>query len=143
MPRLPLTTLACLALALGGAFVAGCGGDDDKGSDSSAQSQSPDAQPGANSSGGTGGTSASEETTVEMEGSKFVPEAISVAVGQQITWSNKDGYAHNVTSTAGEKINSGNIDGEGTFEFTPKQAGTIAYTCTLHTDQDGKITVTR
>ena len=139
MPRLPLAALACLALALGGAFAAGCGGDDEKASDSSAQSQSPAAKP----SEGTGGTSASEATTVEMEGSKFVPAAISVAVGQQITWSNKDGYSHNVTSTAGEKINSGNIDGEGTFEFTPKKAGTIAYTCTLHSNQNGKITVTK
>ena len=78
-----------------------------------------------------------------MKNSKFAPEAISVAVGQTITWTNKDGYAHNVTSTAGEKIDSGNIDGEGTFEFKPKQAGTIAYTCTLHADQNGKITVTK
>jgi len=138
MPRLPLTALACLALAFGGAFVAGCGSDDEKESDSSAP---PAAAP--TTSADSGGASAAEETSVEMENSKFVPETISVAVGQQITWTNKDSYAHNVTSTAGEKIDSGNIDGEGTFEFTPKQAGTIAYTCTLHTDQNGKLTVTK
>jgi len=139
MPRLPLTALACLALACGGAFVAGCGSDDDKDSDSSA----PPATAPAESAGDSGGASAAEKTSVEMESSQFVPEAISVAVGQQITWTNKDGYAHNVTSTAGEKIDSGNIDGDKTFEFTPKQAGTIAYTCTLHTNQNGKITVTK
>ncbi|CAN5565886.1 hypothetical protein BH20ACT17_BH20ACT17_20370 [soil metagenome] len=138
MPRLPLTALACMALAFGGAFVAGCGSDDEKDSDSSAP---PAAAP--TTSADSGGASAAEETSVEMEDSQFVPETISVAVGQQITWKNKDGYAHNVTSTAGEKIDSGNIDGEGTFEFTPKQAATIAYTCTLHAGMDGKLTVTK
>lgn len=139
MPRLPLTALACLALASGGAFVAGCGDDDDKDSGSSAPP--PATTPAQTTSGDTGGTSPTKTASVEMKDSKFVPATISVAVGQQIKWPNKDSYAHNVTSTAGEKIDSGNIDGEASFEFTPKQAGTIAYTCTIHPGMDGEITV--
>lgn len=142
MPRPPLATLACFALALGGAFVAGCGDDEKK--DPATPAQAPPAQTsGATSEENTGGTSATEPAAVAMQSSKFDPEEISVSVGQQITWTNKDGYAHNVTSTSGEKIDSGNIDGGATFDFTPKRAGTIAYTCTLHANQNGKITVTK
>jgi plastocyanin len=140
MPRLSLTALACVALAFGGAFVAGCGSDDKKDSGSSAPAATAPAQ---TTSGDTGGTSPTNAAAVAMQSSKFVPETISVAVGQKIKWTNKDGYAHNVTSTAGEKINSGNIDGGATFEFAPKKAGTIAYTCTIHPNQNGKITVTK
>jgi len=141
MPRRKLTILACLALALGGAFVAGCGSDK-KDSASSAQT-APTTTPATTTSGDTGGTSPSTSTAIEMMSSKFVPASIKVKVGQKITWTNKDGYAHNVTSDAGEKIDSGNIEGGKTFEFTPTKAGTIAYECTLHSNQSGTITVTK
>jgi len=138
MPRPPLAISACLALALGGAFAAGCGSDS-KDSGSAAPAKTAP----AGSSGSTGGTRAPSATDVEMKDIKFVPATISVKVGQKITWTNNDGFAHNVTSTSGEKIASDNIEGGKTFEFTPKKAGTIAYTCTLHSNQNGTITVTK
>jgi len=143
MPRLLLTILACLALALGGAFVSACGGDETNDSGVTAPATPPAAETETENPESTGGTSPTDAAKVSMKASKFDPEQISVKVGQKITWTNNDGYAHNVTSTSGEKINSGNIDGDGTFDYTPKKAGTIAYTCTLHADQNGSITVTK
>lgn len=140
MPRLPLATLAGLALVLSGAFAAGCGSSDKKSAGST--KASPAAVP-ATTSPDTGGAIAAQPAAVEMKNVKFVPATIRVKAGQKITWTNKDGFAHNVTSTSGEKISSGNIDGGGTFSFTPKKAGTIAYVCTLHANQSGTITVTK
>lgn len=139
MHRPPLAISACIALALGGAFATGCGSDNNKDSGSAAPAKTAP----ASSSESTGGTRAPSATDVEMKNIKFVPATISVKVGQKITWTNNDGFAHNVTSTAGEKIASDNIEGGKTFEFTPKKAGTIAYTCTLHANQEGTITVTK
>lgn len=140
MPRLPLVTLAGFALALGGVFATGCGS---AAKDAGSSTQPKSATAPKSTSNGTGGTSASQPAAVQMKNVKFVPETIKVKLGQKITWTNKDGFAHNVTSTKGEKIDSGNIDGGATFQFTPKQAGTIAYECTIHPGQSGTISVTK
>jgi plastocyanin len=136
MTRLPRVALVCLMLALGAAFVAACGSDD-KGS--SADTQAPT----ATSTGPTGGSKApsSGPVVITMQGNQNMPENVDVKVGQKIEWKNKDGYAHNVTSTSGEKIESGNFT--DSFDFTPKQAGTIDYVCTIHAGQRGTLTVTK
>lgn len=137
MTRLPRVALACLALALGGAFVAACGSGDNK--DSSADKVAP--PPPTPDTGTTGGTKApsSGPVVVTMQGNQNTPGDITVKVGQKIDWDNKDGYEHNVTSTSGEKIESGNFTDK--FSYAPKQAGKIVYVCTIHAGQGGTITV--
>jgi len=133
MNRLPRVALACLALTLGGAFVGACGGGD---KDSSAGEQAP-----ATETSAGGESSASQPVVVTMQGSQNMPEAIDVNVDQKIEWRNEDGYAHTVTSTSGEKIDSGNFT--DSFSYSPKRAGTIDYVCTIHSGQGGKITVAK
>jgi plastocyanin len=123
-------------LALGAAFVTACGSDD---KDSSADTQAP----APTTTEPTGGSRApsSGPVVVTMKGNQNMPAAVDVKVGQKVEWKNEDGYAHNVTSTSGEKIESGNFT--DSFDFTPKQAGTIDYVCTIHSGQTGKLTVTK
>jgi plastocyanin len=47
-----------------------------------------------------------------------------------------------VTAKSGASFHSDNFGQGGTYEFTPKKAGTIKYTCTLHPGMDGTLTVT-
>lgn len=140
MTRLPRLALACLALALGGAFAGACG-DDNK--DSSADTQAATLPPAVTETATTSGgeTSAPEPVVVTMKANQNTPAAIQVKVGQKIEWRNEDGYAHNVTSTSGEKIDSG--DFTDSFSYSPKKAGTIDYVCTIHSGQGGKITVAK
>lgn len=62
---------------------------------------------------------------------KFVPERLEVAVGDTITWTNRDFVPHSVTA-AGAKIESGDLGEGGSFTLVARQAGEIAYICRLH-----------
>lgn len=138
MSRLPVTLLACLALA-GATVIAGCGDDD---SDDGASTAAP--PPVATSPEATDAPPASGDVVkVNMKDIKFVPESVTVKVGQKILWTNTDGsIPHNVTAREGADFKSDNLNSGDTFEYTPTKAGKIAYVCTIHAGQNGTITVT-
>jgi plastocyanin len=69
---------------------------------------------------------------VRMRALRFTPTTVHVRVGQTVEWTNQDNVVHNVTSSDGLTIQSGNFGPGHKFEFTPKQAGTITYYCTIH-----------
>jgi plastocyanin len=98
--------------------------------------------PGTGGTGGTGGSSAVATTSVDMQSNKFSPTAIRVAPGATVTWTNSDGYPHNVSfaATAGSiKINDF-PSGSRTLQM-PSAAGTYNYTCSLHSGMNGSVTV--
>ncbi len=130
MSRPRATILACLALA-GGAVFAGCG-DDDEGDSASTTATPPAA---AAPSG--------DEVTVGIKDIKFDPQDVTAKVGQKIVWTNNEDVPHNVTATDGADFKSDNLNKDDTFDFTPTKAGKIAYVCTIHTGQNGSITVTK
>jgi plastocyanin len=77
-----------------------------------------------------------------MQNIAFDPKAVTVKVGQKVTWTNDDSVDHNVTSQSGETIKSDNFGKGGTFSFTPKKAGKISYVCTIHPGMTATLTVT-
>jgi plastocyanin len=123
MRRMLLALCAVVALA-----AAGCGGSDNGGSSSSSTST-----PAASSSGGG--------VAIKMQNIAFDPKAVTVKVGQKITWTNDDSTDHNVTADSGADFKSDNFGKGAAFEFTPDKAGTIAYECTLHPGMKATITV--
>jgi plastocyanin len=132
MHRLPVTAFACLALAAGGA-LAGCGDSDD------ADTADTTPAPAASAAAKPG-----DEVKVTMKDIKFVPQAITAKVGQKIVWENTDGkIPHTVTADSGADFDSGNLNAGDTFDYTPTKAGKIAYVCTIHSGQNGSITVTK
>lgn len=75
-----------------------------------------------------------------IEGTSFVPPEVTVTVGQTVTWTNKDPFPHNVSSSAG-RFSSKNLDAGGTWKFTPRTAGSFPYVCTLHPGMKGTLIV--
>jgi plastocyanin len=137
MPRLPLSLLACFALAAGGA-VAGCGSDDE---DTASTSTPP---PAAATAPASTAIAAADVVRVEMKDIKYVPADITVKLGQQIEWTNTDTPPHTVTSkTDGFDFDSGNMPPGAKFDYKPTKAGKIDYFCTIHSGQTGTITVTK
>ena len=134
MSRPTIIALTCGALALCGAFVAGCGGDDKKASTTAPAAGAPATTPAATPGAATGAIN------VVMQNNLFSPEKIKVKVGQKIHWTNNDPYPHNVTAKNGA-FKSGNLDGGKTFDFTAKKIGRIPYVCTIHSGQKGTIVV--
>jgi plastocyanin len=126
MTRILLALCAVVALA-----AAGCGSSN---SSSTSSGSSSSASTGAASSSGGG-------VAIKMQNIAFDPKAVTVKVGQKVTWTNDDSVDHNVTSQSGETIKSDNFGKGATFSFTPKKAGTIKYVCTIHPGMTATLTV--
>jgi plastocyanin len=72
----------------------------------------------------------------------FIPNSISISVGQSVTWSNGSDVPHTVTSDAA----GGPLDGQlspGGADYTAKfsAAGDYAYHCSIHTYMQGVVHV--
>ena len=128
MRRILLALCAVVALA-----AAGCGGSDSSSTSSGSSSGASTAA--ASSSGGA--------VAVKLANIAFDPKAVTVKVGQKVTWTNDDSTDHNVTADSGADFKSDNFGKGGTFSFTPTKAGTIKYVCTIHPGMDATLTVTQ
>jgi len=129
MRRILLAVCAVVALA-----AAGCGSSNSSSTSSGSSSGASTSTPAASSSGGG--------VAIKMQNIAFDPKAVTVKVGQKITWTNDDSTDHNVTANSGADFKSDNFGKGGTFSFTPTKAGTIKYVCTIHPGMDATLTVT-
>jgi plastocyanin len=122
MRRILLALCAVVALA-----AAGCGSSNGS-STSSGSSSSASTAPASSSGGGV---------AIKMQNIAFDPKAVTVKVGQKVTWTNDDSTDHNVTADSGASFKSKDFGQGATFSFTPTKAGTITYECTLHPNMKG------
>ena len=59
-----------------------------------------------------------------MQNIAFDPKAVTVKVGQKVTWTNDDSVDHNVTVAVRRRPSSRKNFGKGaTFSFTPDEGG--------------------
>jgi len=76
---------------------------------------------------------------VAIEGMKFVPERLEVAVGDSVTWINRDPVPHTVTSAS---IESGTIAANnGKWRYVVRRKGDIDYVCRFHPGMRGTLAV--
>ena len=77
-------------------------------------------------------------TTVDAKDLKFLPPAIEVPPGTEVTWRFVDGSVpHNVK---GDGFASEN-QSRGTFSHRFERPGEYRYTCDLHAGMDGRVVV--
>jgi plastocyanin len=77
-------------------------------------------------------------TTVDAKDLKFLPPAIEVPPGTEVTWRFVDGSVpHNVK---GDGFASETLS-RGTFSHRFERAGEFRYTCDLHAGMDGRVVV--
>jgi plastocyanin len=136
MSRRIITGLSCGALAFGGAFVAGCGSDNN---DSGSAQSTTQAAPATTET--TAGATKGAAIEVSMKNNQFIPETITGKVGETVRWKNDDSYPHNVVATKGENFQSKPFSGGGTYQYKLDKPGKISYVCTIHSGMVGTITV--
>jgi plastocyanin len=90
-----------------------------------------------NTTTNSGGPAANE---VWIQGMAFNPSTITVTSGTKVTWSNKDGVTHTVTSD-NNLFDSGNIPNGGTYSFTFTATGTYSYHCKIHSGMTAAVIV--
>lgn len=80
-------------------------------------------------------------TSVDMKNTAFTPSAIQVSSGAVVTFTNSDGFAHNVTFANTAIGNTGNYSTGAKTLTMPAAAGSYTFQCTLHGGMNGSVTV--
>lgn len=75
---------------------------------------------------------------VRIEGFKFVPENLTVAVGDKVVFTNADGAPHTATARNGA-FDTGRLRRNDSAEVTISAAGQIEYFCAIHPRMTGTI----
>ncbi|MBA3471276.1 MAG: cupredoxin domain-containing protein [Herpetosiphonaceae bacterium] len=72
----------------------------------------------------------------------FEPAAISVGVGDSVTWTNTGSAPHTVSSQSDvETFDSGTLGSGGTFTYTFNKTGSFDFQCNVHPRMVGTVTV--
>lgn len=94
-----------------------------------------------NCSKSTDNTSNPGANEVFIQNSAFDPVTITVAANTTITWINKDGIAHTVTSNTAGQFDSGTMNANGTWSHLFDTPGTYPYHCIFHAGMTGTVIV--
>ena len=82
---------------------------------------------------------------VEIKGGKFLPEAITIAVGDKVRWINRDYIPHTATAQGADEHaawGTGHLNREESGEVVFSQSGRMQYLCMYHPVMTGEIIVT-
>lgn len=110
-----------MPLAVLGAVLSACGGDD--------------AEPTPSGAGSAPGE-------VEIRNFEFMPETVTVAAGTTVTWTNRDDAPHTVKGDGNSFAESPQMNQGGTFRMTFDTAGRFPYVCGIHNYMRGTVVVT-
>ncbi len=80
------------------------------------------------------------DVQVTIKNFDFQPMAVTVPVGGSVTWTNRDGEPHTVTSIGGV-FRSEALDEDDTFTFKFTKPGVYQYICTIHPKMRATVTV--
>jgi plastocyanin len=80
-------------------------------------------------------------SSVAIADFRFSPDAVTVAAGTPVTWTNNDSVGHSVVAED-ESFSSDSLDQGATFQVTFEAPGDYPYVCGIHPTMTGTITVT-
>jgi plastocyanin len=140
MKQFLAATSACLVLGL---VAVGCGGDDDSDSGDSGSATTAEQTATTEKQAAGGGAAAGKQVAVEIVDIDFDPKEATVKKGVTVKWTNTGKLPHTVTKEEGPgaDFDSGTLQPGDTYEETFTTPGEIAYHCTIHSGQNGSITV--
>lgn len=77
---------------------------------------------------------------VKIDNFSFTPPTLTVPVGTEVTWTNRDDIPHNVVNDDAS-IKSKVLDTDEKFSFTFTKPGTYSYFCSIHPKMKGTVVV--
>ena len=88
------------------------------------------------------GPAAAATQQVMMQGYAFSPAALTVRVGDTVTWIQHDEAPHDVvTTSAPVAFRSPQLSAGQSWSYTFQQPGTYQYYCSVHPDMRASVTV--
>ncbi|MHB8576136.1 MAG: cupredoxin domain-containing protein [Dehalococcoidia bacterium] len=139
----PLRVIVPLSLLFAAGAVMGCGSNyNSKAATAAPATQQAAATLASVASPASPAGATGAATAVDIKNIAF-PATITVKPGTKVTWTNRDGFPHTVTSDAGQaqSFDSKPIAAQATFSVTFATAGTYAYHCNIHPSMHGTIVV--
>jgi plastocyanin len=90
-----------------------------------------------------GGAAFAKDHVVKMDKMKFVPDMVTVAKGDTVTWMNADTtkQPHNVTAKNNKFKSKPVIMPGEKFTWKADKPGMVPYSCTIHPGMNGKVMV--
>lgn len=82
---------------------------------------------------------AAKTHTIAMDGTRFIPETLTIERGDRVVWVNKDPFPH--TATADGTFDSKSIAAGQSWSYVARKSGDFAYVCTLHPGMKGTLLV--
>lgn len=82
------------------------------------------------------------QNIILIENFKYNPQELTISVGEEVIWINKDSVKHTVTSDEDGELNSTYLSQDENYSHTFNQAGEYSYYCIPHPFMKGKIIVT-
>ena len=79
-------------------------------------------------------------SAVSIQGFAFDPSELSIAAGDEVTWTNDDPAPHTVTARDGS-FDSGTIEPGQSFSVSVDASGAVTYFCEIHPTMEGTIRV--
>jgi plastocyanin len=76
---------------------------------------------------------------VAIDGTAYVPAALTVPRGTVVTFENRDPFPHTVTAKGA--FDSGNIAAGARWRYVATRSGTYEYICALHPNMKGTLVV--
>lgn len=77
---------------------------------------------------------------VKIDNFSYAPTTLTVRVGTQITWTNRDDIPHTVVAED-KTFKSRVLDTDEKFTLTPTKPGTYKYYCSIHPKMTAKVVV--
>jgi plastocyanin len=77
---------------------------------------------------------------VAIDNFNFGPQALTVAAGTTVTWTNNDDIPHTVRAVDGS-FHSKAMDTADSYSFTFTKPGVYSYFCSIHPKMVGKVVV--
>lgn len=74
---------------------------------------------------------------IDVSGFAFVPATVTIELGETVRWTNRDPVGHTSTADDGSWNNSLSQP----FEYTPDEAGTFTYFCSIHPEMRATLIV--
>jgi plastocyanin len=140
MKQFLAATSTCLVLGL---VAVGCGGDDDSDSGDSGNATTAEQTATTEKQASGGGAAPDKEMAIAVVDIDYEPKDATVNKGVTVRWTNTGKLPHTVTKEEGPgpDFDSGTLQPGDTHAVTFTTPGEIAYHCTIHSGQDGSITV--
>ncbi len=86
--------------------------------------------------------SPAQANTVVIDNFTFAPTELTVPVGAEVTWVNRDDVPHTATSTVKPRVfDSGALDTDQTYSHVFTTAGEYEYFCAVHPHMTGRVVV--